>query len=115
MVGFDLNSKITDDIDRLRVPGLIKSTDKPVQNLSTEQKAALNRKGNQFFNEGEIDSARRIFVTTGYSDGLSRIGDFFLEKGAELEALKMYWLAHNRRKADPLVKKLALIIETMLT
>ncbi len=110
-----MSSKITDDIDRLSVPGLIKSTDRPVQNLSTEQRAALNRKGNQFFNEGDVESAKRIFVTTGYSDGLTRIGDKLSEKGAELDALKMYWLAHNRRKADPLIEKMAKLIATMLT
>jgi len=109
-----LSSKISDDFDRLNVSGLIKSTDRPVQNLNTEQKAALNRKGNQFFNEGDVDSARRIFITTGYSDGLSRVGDFLAGKGLELEALKMYWLAHNRRKADPLIKKIAILIETTL-
>ncbi len=109
-----MSSKISDDFDRLNATGLIKSTDRPVPNLSTEQKAALNRKGNQFFNEGDVDSARRIFITTGYSDGLSRVGDFFLEKGSDLDALKMYWLAHNRRKADPLIKKIAIIIETTL-
>ncbi len=92
----------------------IKKTDSPVQNLDGEQKAALNRKGNQLFNQGDIETARRIFITTGYSDGLSRVGDFYAGKGQELEALKLYWLAHNRRKADPLIQKLALLIETML-
>lgn len=109
-----MNSKITDDFTRFNGIGLIKSTDSPVKKLSGEQKAALNRKGNVFFNEGDIDSARRIFITTGYSDGLSRVGDIYASKGKELEALKMYWLAHNKRKAEPIIKKMALIIESLL-
>lgn len=109
-----LNSDIYEDFTRLEGYGFIKSTDLPVQNLDGEKKAALNRKGNQFFNQGDIESAKRIFITTGYSDGLSRIGDFYADKGKELDALKMYWLAHNRRKADPLIKKLAQLIETLL-
>ena len=60
--------------------GFIKVTDKPVQTLSSEQKALLNRKGNVLFNEGKIIEACRIFVTTGYSDGLTRVGDFYLKK-----------------------------------
>lgn len=109
-----MNSKIHEDLARFNGIGLIKSTDSPVQKLSGEQKAALNRKGNIFFNEGDIESARRIFLTTGYSDGLSRVGDIYASKGKELEALKMYWLAHNKRKSDPIIKKMALIIESLL-
>ncbi len=84
-----------------------------MQNLDSEKKALLNRKGNEFFNTGDIESARRIYITTGYSDGLSRVGDVYVSKGRELDALKLYWLAHNKRKADPLIQKLARIIETV--
>jgi uncharacterized protein YifE (UPF0438 family) len=79
-----------------------------------EQKASLNKKGNMLFNQGDIETARRIFTTTGYSDGLSRVGDFFAEKGQELEALKLYWLAHNKRKSEPIVKKMATLIAAMI-
>ena len=78
------------------------------------QKAALNRKGNQIFNQGDIEGARRIFITTGYSDGMSRVGDNYKSKNRPLEALQMYWLAHNRNKADPLIEKLAFIMQNML-
>jgi len=110
-----LNSKILDDFRRFDGKGLIKTTDIPVQNLNGEQKAALNRKGNAFFNEGEIESAKRIFITTGYSDGLSRVGEYYEKKGLDLDALKLYWLAHNKRKAEPIIAKLALVIESLMT
>ncbi len=110
-----MNSKNIDDFKRFEGKGLIKSTDYPVKNLNSVQKASLNRKGNVFFNEGEIEAAKRIFITTGYSDGLTRVGDFYAGKGMELDALKLYWLAHNKRKADPIIQKLALLLETVLT
>lgn len=110
-----MSSNASDDIKRLNTPGLIKSTDQPVQNLTMEQKVALNRKGNEFVNRGDFDSAKRIFVTTGYSDGLSRIGDHYLKKGMEIEALKMYWLAHNKRKAEPIIIRMAQTIQTVIT
>lgn len=109
-----MESEITKDFARFENEGLIKSTDFPVKNFDGEQKASLNRRGNQFFNQGEIESARRIFITTGYSDGLSRVGDYYAAQGRELDALKLYWLAHNKRKADPLIQKLASLIETLL-
>jgi len=78
------------------------------------EKAALNRKGNQKFNEGDIESAKRIFITTGYSDGLSRTGDYYKSKDRPLEALRMYWMAHDRRKAEPLIEKLSFILQDII-
>ena len=109
-----MNPNKNDDFDRFKAEGFIKSTDLPVNPLGTDKKAALNRKGNELFNNGNIETARRIFITTGYSDGLSRIGDHYADKGQELEALKLYWLAHNRRKFEPILEKLARLIETMI-
>ena len=94
--------------------GFIKLTDFPVSGLSSEQKVLLNRKGNVLFNQGDIEGAKRIFVTTGYSDGLTRVGDNYFEKKEELNALKMYLLAHNKKKSDPLIEKIAGLVSIML-
>jgi hypothetical protein len=87
------------------------STPAPVEG---SQKAALNRKGNQIFNEGDIEGARRVFMTTGYSDGLARVGDFYKSKDRFLEALKMYWIAPDRKKSGPLIEQLAGIMKSLL-
>jgi len=82
--------------------------------IDGSQKAALNRKGNQFFNDGNIEGARRIFLTTGYSDGLSRVGDFYKSKNEIFDALQMYWLAPDRNKSQPIIEQLAGIIRDCL-
>jgi len=82
--------------------------------VDSSQKAALNRKGNQKFNEGDIEAARRIFMTTGYSDGLSRVGDHYKSCNKPLEALRMYWAAPDKKKSQPLVEKLAVILQNMI-
>ena len=94
--------------------GFIKVTDKPIGVLSSEQKAVLNRKGNTLFNEGKIDEACRIFITTGYSDGLTRIGDIYSKKNEPLTALKFYLLANNSRKTGPMIDKLSKIVSLLL-
>ena len=66
------------------------------------------------FNAGNIEDARRIFITTGYSDGLTRVGDYYLNKNEGLKALKAYYLAHNKRDAEPIYESLAQIISTLL-
>jgi hypothetical protein len=97
-----------------KFPGFIRTSDTPVSQLTAEQKAHLNRQGNVFFNEGDVEGAKRIFTATGYSDGLTRIGDYYFAKHKELDALKFYLLAHNERKSAPLIKKAAELISILI-
>lgn len=90
----------------------IKTTIMPV--IEGPQKAALNRKGNILYNSGDVEGARRIFITTGYSDGLVRVGDYYNSNGRSLDALKMYWMAPDRSKAEPIIAKLSAIIQSLL-
>jgi len=82
--------------------------------VESAQKAALNRKGNVLFNSGKIEEARRIFMTTGYSDGLSRIGDYYKSKNRLVEALRMYWIAPDRIKSEPLIMQLAGVLQNLV-
>jgi hypothetical protein len=92
--------------------GFIKTIAKPA--IDGNQKAALNRKGNMLFNSGDIEGAKRIFLTTGYSDGLSRIGDYYQSKGKPLDALRMYWLAPDKTKAEPIIMRLSILIQKIM-
>jgi len=85
------------------------------QPVDSAQKAALNRKGNVLFNSGKIEEARRIFLTTRYSDGLSRIGDYYKTRNRPLEALRMYLLAPDRVKSEPLIMRTAAIIRDLIS
>jgi hypothetical protein len=82
--------------------------------LSKEQRAALIRKGNQFFNLGDIEKAKRIFLTTSYSDGLIRIGQKYEQQNRHVEALRMYWLAPAADKRDALIETMASIVRKWL-
>jgi len=92
----------------------IKVTDNSHASLSSEQKVALNRRGNQLFNEGQINEAQRIFIATGYSDGLTRVGDFYATQKKDLEALRLYCLAKNKRKTEPIIDSLVRLIRTII-
>lgn len=78
------------------------------------QKAALNRKGNMLFNAGDIEAARRVFMTTGYSDGISRVGDYYKSQNRMIEALRMYWIAPDRSKYEPLLIQLAGMVQSLI-
>ena len=94
--------------------GFIKVTDAPVSGLTSEQKVLLNRKANVLYNQGDIEQARRIYTTTGYSDGLTRIGDAYMKENKSINALKQYLLAHNKKKVEPIYQDIAKVISAML-
>jgi len=98
--------------DRFGDQGFIKTIERPA--LTDSQKVALNRKGNELFNKGRIEEARKIYLTTGYSDGLRRVGEYYERQGKILEALKMYWLAPDKAKVEQLSAKLAILIQKLL-
>jgi hypothetical protein len=100
--------------ERFSGESLIKSSDTPLGGLAGEEKARLNRKGNELFNRGEFETARRIFQTTGYSDGLIRVGDRYLEAQRPVDALKMYWLARDEKRSAELVGLAVLAIQKLL-
>lgn len=110
-----LEEKFTKTVQENQIPeGFIKVTDNPVAGLSPEQKVILNRKANAMFNNGNIEDARRIFITTGYSDGLTRVGNYYMEKNQSLKALKVYYLAHNNRGTQPIYENIAKVIENLI-
>ncbi|MBN2873796.1 MAG: hypothetical protein JXM71_01775 [Spirochaetales bacterium] len=94
--------------------GLIKTVDEPNKELTAAQKAQLNRRGNSIFNDGDVESARRIFQATGYSDGLCRVGESYLENGRPVDALKMFKLSHDHARSAELIERAAFAIRKML-
>ena len=82
--------------------------------IESAQKAVLNRKGNVLFNSGEIEKARRIFLTTGYSDGISRVGDYYISQNRMIDAMQMYYTAPDRTKLEPILSRLAVILQGLI-
>jgi hypothetical protein len=100
--------------ERFPSEGLIKTADLPLEGVEPERKVKLNRRGNELFNAGDIEAARRIFQTTGYSDGLIRVGDRYLADNKPIEALKMFRLARDDKRSEALIDKAALVIQKLL-
>ena len=82
--------------------------------LSSNDRIALIRKGNELFNAGRIEDAKKVFITTRYGDGLTRIGDYYMVRENPLEALRMYWIAPAPQKRERLVEKAAGIVRTWM-
>lgn len=92
--------------------GFIKTIERP--SIDSARKVALNRRGNVLYNSGDIEGARRIFLTTGYSDGLARIGDYYKSQGRVLDALRMYWIAPDRKKSNAIIMQLSILIQHLI-
>jgi len=94
--------------------GFLKITESYAAQMSKEQRVVLIRKGNDLFNQKQYDLAKKIFMTTGYSDGLIRLGDVYMNQNLPLEAFRMYWLAPDRKKVDAMLEKTVGIIKKWL-
>lgn len=82
--------------------------------LTSAQKVQLNRKANELFNNKNYSKAKQIFVLTGYSDGLCRMGDYYMEQGEPVEALQMYFKANMPAKYEPLLERVAGVVRSLL-
>ncbi len=100
--------------DSLRSSGFLK-IGKPIKSkLSPSQRSALIRKGNEFFNSGDYETAKRIFITTSYSDGLIRIGDYYRKNDNPVEAIRMYWMAPAKEKLNLMLEETAGVLSQWL-
>ena len=94
--------------------GFLKISESRTVDMPGEKKAALIRKGNELFNAKHYEQAKKIFLTTGYSDGLIRLGDYYIEKEMHLEAFRMYWLAPYPKKVESMMEKMVSIVKHWL-
>lgn len=111
-MGKDNNHK--EVLDLIPEQGFIKVTGIKPANLKKEDKVTLIRRGNELFNKGKYDLAKKIFLTTGYTDGLIRLGNYYYKNNQPLEALRMFWLAPYKKGIDGLMSKFVRIISSWL-
>ena len=76
--------------------GFIKTSERPLSALNSEQKAKLNRRGNELYNNHDIMAAERM------------------KKNDKLTALKFYHLAHNKAKEGFILDELAALVRLFL-
>jgi hypothetical protein len=94
--------------------GFLKVAGTEPATLPKDKRALLIRKGNELFNQEQIELAKKIFLTTGYTDGLIRLGDYYLGKNQALEAFRMYWLAPYPKRVDWMLERMVLITKEWL-
>lgn len=104
-------------MDKSRLPpgipqeGFIKLTGPVPAVLTPDQKSALVRRGNALLQEGDIQQARRIFITIGYRDGMVRTAGKLVQAGDILGALQLYYLANDREKAQEVIARMADVVK----
>ncbi len=103
-----------DILKKLPHSGFLKIIDENHISLTQERRAALIRKGNEFFNKGNYELAKKIFFTTKYTDGLIRLGDYYYKRKKHLMALQIYWLAPCPKKAAVLIERMASVMSKWL-
>jgi hypothetical protein len=94
--------------------GFLKVTRPPAADVTSEQKVQLIRKGNELFALGQLEAAKKIFVTTRYSDGMIRLGDHYAQQKDYLSAFQMFKLAPAPDRAEAMIQKLSAVLKNWL-
>ena len=75
--------------------------------MDTKLRVQLIRKGNELFNDGDIAGAIKIFESTGYRDGLTRVADYyFYDLKQPLVALKYYRMVNRKDKVNEIFERM---------
>ena len=83
--------------------------------LTPKERILLIRKGNELLNDGKIELAEKIFITTAYKDGLIRIGDYYyFDQKNVFKALNLYLEAKYEKRIKELTERMALILKKWL-
>lgn len=101
-------------LDGIPEEGFLKIKLSDQATISSNQRVALIRKGNELFNAGRLEEAKKIFITTRYGDGITRMGDYYMEMKDPLEALRMYWIAPAPKKREQLLEKTAEVVRSWI-
>ncbi len=91
--------------------GFLKVASQKRTDISASDRSVLIRRGNEMFNAGMFDQAKKVFLTTGYSDGIIRLGDHYYNQSDHMEALRMYWLAPAPEKVEQMIERMTSIIQ----
>lgn len=79
--------------------------------MDEEERVKLIRRGNEFFNAGDIANALKIFLVTDYKDGIVRIADYFYyDKKDIVSGIKLYKKGGNRKMVDDFAQKAAALL-----
>lgn len=97
--------------DKIPQDGFFKVHFQRRDDLSPQQRVQLIRKGNECFNQGNVELAKKLFLTLHYSDGIDRVGDYYYNKGRPLEALEMYKIAPAPAKVERLITQMSQLIK----
>ncbi len=83
--------------------------------MDPKERVELIRRGNEFFNRGDIARAEALFMKAGYRDGLTRVADyFFFDRRLPLVALKYYRLVNRQDKVKEIFERMAFALGKLL-
>lgn len=83
--------------------------------MNQKERIELIRKGNELFNRKCYTEAEKLYVKTGYKDGLVRIGDYlYYEKKQPLAAFKYYKMAGSTGKVNEIFERMVFAFKNIL-
>lgn len=80
----------------------------------TPKRIAMIRKGNEYFNAGQVEPAKKLFMSANYTDGIIRVADYYYERKQPVVALLLYRKAGCLDKVEEIYESIAGVIRSLL-
>ena len=83
--------------------------------MDQKERIELIRRGNEFFNSGDIKRASAAFIKTSYRDGLTRIADYYyFDKRLPLAALPYYRMVNRQDRVNEIFERMVFALGKLL-
>ena len=83
--------------------------------MDNKLRVEIIRRGNEYFNMGDIPKAAALFMKSEYRDGLTRVADhYFFDKKQPLVALKYYKLVNRQDKVNEIFERMVFALGRLL-
>ena len=86
----------------------------PNQRLQSEEKVLLTRKANQLFGRGEFATAQKIYLAVGYSAGLRKLAEHYMQKRDFVRAYLLFQAANDQKGEIALRERFVAVLKKWL-
>ena len=86
----------------------------PNAHLLSSEKAILTRKANELFRLGQVAAAEKIYLAVGYSAGLNKLADYYLQRNDFIRAYLFLRAANDEQRANTTAQRFVAVVRKWL-
>ncbi|MCK4906008.1 MAG: hypothetical protein KAS64_00575 [Spirochaetes bacterium] len=83
--------------------------------ITGKDRVWMIRKGNEYYNSGQIEKAKKLFLATNYKDGIIRVADYYyFEVNKPVLGLILYRHAGCKNRVEEIYERIVMVIRLLM-